>query len=99
MTDTLPSEYDKIRAEAEQALIEFLQSQLEDARTLVLTAKLATIHGDVENAANAKDNAIRISKLVEKFVVQVNHPAMRHEIETSLAELAPLASRLLPSAN
>jgi hypothetical protein len=87
-------EYEALRAKARNTLINFLHAELELGVTFVRPAMNAAADNHMEEYERSKQNAVKITDTVKRFKDQVIDANARNEIETRLAELERLISKL-----
>ena len=88
------SDYEALRAETEERLIEFLHAELEIGPTFVQTALFANDEGHAEHYAQAKADAAKAAETVQRFMHRIQNSNVRSEIGNQLAELERLISTL-----
>ena len=88
------SDYEAIRASAQQALIDFLLGQLKAGTTFVQSALVVKNEGRTDHFLQAKQNSIQASEAIQDFVGLVKDTDARTELQNQLAELERLISGL-----
>jgi hypothetical protein len=82
----------KIRTEAKDALIQFLNLELNRGSTFVQSALLA--HEDTEHHERAKESPIRAAETVEHFKSNIVKGKVRNEMGRKLTSLKKLIAAL-----
>ena len=90
----MPSDYESLRAERQQRLVDFLTAELQIGPTFVQSALLAYSAGHMEHYAQAKQDATKVADTVQRFMSQVSDAQVRKELGEQLAELDRLISTL-----
>jgi hypothetical protein len=90
----MPSESEALRAETQQMLIAFLNTELQIGPTFAGSALLAKDAGHLDHYAQAKQNAVKAVETVRRFMGRVEDVTIRTEIRKQLAELDRLISTL-----
>ena len=80
-------EYDAIRAQAQQTLIDYLDNEIALGITFTRCAVNSSDAGHQEHFSEAKDNATKAAQTVRRFMVLVEDGKIREEIDRRLAEL------------
>ena len=93
----MPSDYEALRTERQQRLVDFLKAELGLAPTLVQSALLAKRQGHMDHYAQAKQNATKAAESIRHFMSQIADAKIRTEIGEQLAELDRLISTLRPA--
>jgi hypothetical protein len=90
----MPSDFEALRAERQQRLVDFLKAELGLAPTFVQSALLAKGLGHMDHYAQSKQNATKAAKSIRHFMSQIADAKIRTEIGEQLAELDRLISTL-----
>jgi hypothetical protein len=90
----MPSDYEALRDEANQRLIEFLIGELQMGATWADMALVAKDTGATDQYIEAKESAEKVAKTVRRFMDLVTEDHARPEIAKQLAELDQLISSL-----
>jgi O-methyltransferase involved in polyketide biosynthesis len=88
----MPSDYEALRAEAEERLIDFLVGEIQTGVRWAEMALIAKDTGDADNYVKAKESAEKVAKTVQRFMDLVQNGQARREIAKRLAELERLLS-------
>jgi len=80
-------EYDAIRAQAQETLIDYLDNEIALGITFTRCAVNSSDAGHKEHFSEAKDNATKAAQTVRRFMVLVEDGKIREEIDRRLAEL------------
>jgi hypothetical protein len=86
------SDYEALRAETEERLIEFIFGELQVGQTWAETAKIAKDRGHMHHYTQAKESAEKVSSMVQKFMDLVPRGPTRSKIDKQLGELNRLIS-------
>jgi hypothetical protein len=87
-------DYDAIRADAQQALIDFLQASLKAGFIFMQSALIVKNEGRTDHFFEAEQNALKAAEPVKTFSSLVNDRKVRAEIESQLTELERLICTL-----
>ena len=90
----MPSDYESLRAERQQRLVDFLKAELGLAPTLVQSALIAKGQGHMDHYAQGKQNATKAAESIRHFMSQIADAKIRTKIRRELAELDRLISKL-----
>jgi hypothetical protein len=89
-----PSDYEAVRANAQEALISFLWAALKAGMTVMQSALLVKSEGRTDHFIEAKRNAVKADEAVKRFVSLVKDVGTRTDIQNRLSELERLISAL-----
>ncbi len=90
----VPSDYESIRADAQQALVDFLQASLKAGFIVVQSALVVKNQGRTDHFLKAKQHARQTSQSVQTFISLVKDVNERTQIQNRLAELERLITGL-----
>ena len=88
------SDYEGLRDESQQRLVDFLNVELKLGVALVESALTAYDAKYMDHYAEAKANATKVAETVRRFMGQVEDMSSRTKIGKQLAELDRLISTL-----
>lgn len=89
-----PGDYEGLRAETQQTLVQFLDVELKLGRTFIQSAILSQDEGHADHYEQAKQYATRAAESVRRFIGQVMDAKIGNEIGERLAELERMISAL-----
>jgi hypothetical protein len=87
-------EFESIRAQNQEMLVDFIRVELRMGRTFVQSATLAKAPGHVDHYALSKANAVKAAESVRHFMKRIADEEICAEIVSKLEELDRLIGAL-----